>query len=210
MDYSYDYTYTATELGEGAAVVVGTLLVFSFFFFVIGLVMLISMWKIFRKAGKQGWEAIIPIYNMVILLDIVKLPMWYVIMFFIPVINFVFMIITYVNLAKAFGKDTVFAILLLFIPIIGFPMLAFGKSKYVYDSNTPVNENPFGQSNNNQMQQPVNNEPVQPSNEPNNQTQERMNNEESVNNDQNMKMCPQCNNKVSNDSVNCFICGYKF
>jgi len=81
--------------------------------------------------------------------------------------------------------------LLLFLPVIGFPMLGFGKSSYVYGSETVVNTAPV-------YNQPVNNDVFQqPVQEP-------------VNNDESMKVCPQCNNKVSKDSEFCFICGYKF
>ena len=54
---------------------------------------LVSWYKMFEKMGRQGWEGLIPIYNMVILLEVIKKPWWWVLlMLFIPIVNIVFMI----------------------------------------------------------------------------------------------------------------------
>ena len=53
----------------------------------ISIMMIISQWKIYQKAGYEGWESLIPIYNMYILLKIVNLPTWQLILFFIPFAN---------------------------------------------------------------------------------------------------------------------------
>jgi len=34
-------------------------------------------WRIFEKAGKPGWASLIPIYNTIILLEIVGKPWWW-------------------------------------------------------------------------------------------------------------------------------------
>src|SRR5215203_6758642 len=72
--------------------------------------LLASMWKIYEKAGRPGWEAIIPIYNIYILLKIVGKPGWWLILFFIPFVNIVFSVWTYNMLSKSFGKDEGFTI----------------------------------------------------------------------------------------------------
>lgn len=46
--------------------------------------MIASMWKVFTKAGKPGWAAIVPIYNIIVLLQIVGRPTWWIILFLIP------------------------------------------------------------------------------------------------------------------------------
>jgi hypothetical protein len=46
-----------------------------------------GVWKVFTKAGKPGWAAIVPIYNLIILLEIVKRPIWWIVLFFIPLVN---------------------------------------------------------------------------------------------------------------------------
>lgn len=93
--------------------------------------MLVTMWKIYVKAGRQGWEAIIPIYNAYILLKIVGKPGWWLILYLIPIVNLVFLIWTYNMLSKSFGKDEGFTAGLLLLGIIFFPILAFGTAKYL-------------------------------------------------------------------------------
>jgi hypothetical protein len=107
------------------------------FALVVGVLMIASMWKVYTKAGKPGWAAIIPIYNLVVLLQIVRKPMWWIVMFFIPMVNFIFLILLYIELAKSFGKGGGFAAGLIFLSIIFFPILGFGSSQYVFGSADP-------------------------------------------------------------------------
>lgn len=97
---------------------------------VIGVIMIIAMWKIFRKAGKPGWAAIVPIYNIIVLLQIVELPLWYLLLFFIPLVNIFAIFRIYIALAHKFGKSTGFGVLSVFFGIICLPILAFGKAQY--------------------------------------------------------------------------------
>lgn len=92
---------------------------------------LIAFWKIFVKAGRPGWAAIIPFYNMYVLLKIVGRPGWWLILFFIPIVNVVISIIVSLNLAKSFKRSEAFGIILLWLfSFIGYLMLGFGKSTY--------------------------------------------------------------------------------
>jgi hypothetical protein len=104
------------------------------FLLIIGVLMIVSLWKIFEKAGKPGWAAIVPIYNMVVLLQIIKKPVWWIILFFIPVVNFIMILIVNYHLAKSFGKDIGFAIGLILLPVIFIPILAFGNATYQYNN----------------------------------------------------------------------------
>jgi hypothetical protein len=122
------------DYGNSAAVggvIAGMLMTFFLVFSIIGLIMVASLWKLYSKAGKPGWAAIIPIYNYVILLEIVGKPVWWIILMLIPLVNFVVLIIIIVEFAKSYGKSGGYAVGLLFLPIIFFPMLAFGDSVYV-------------------------------------------------------------------------------
>lgn len=92
--------------------------------------MVVAMWKIFAKAGQPGWAAIVPIYNVIVLLQIVGRPLWWIILFFIPVVNFVIGIITAIDLAKSFGKGAGFGVGLALVSIVFYPILGFGDSKY--------------------------------------------------------------------------------
>ena len=94
------------------------------------LLIIVSLWKIFTKAGKPGWAAIIPIYNLIVLLGIVGKPAWWFLLMLIPIVNFFIGIYVAHLLSKSFGKDVVMTILLVFVPFIGYPMLAFGSATY--------------------------------------------------------------------------------
>ena len=90
-----------------------------------------SMWKIYEKAGRPGWEAIVPIYNIYILLKIVGKPGWWLILYLIPIVNIVFAIWTANMLSKSFGKDEGFTIGLILLGIVFYPLLGFGDAKYL-------------------------------------------------------------------------------
>jgi hypothetical protein len=90
-----------------------------------------AMWKIFEKAGQPGWAAIVPIYNMYIMLKIVVKPGWCLILFLIPFVNYVFIIWTYNMLSKSFGKEEGFTVGLVLLGIVFFPILGFGDAKYL-------------------------------------------------------------------------------
>ena len=122
-----------SEMQSQGGLPVGALL----FAGVVGILMIASMWKVYAKAGKPGWAALIPIYNLVVLLQIVRKPLWWIAMFFIPLVNFIFLILLYIELAKAFGKSGGFAAGLIFLAIIFFPILGFGSSQYVYGEAAP-------------------------------------------------------------------------
>ena len=89
------------------------------------------MWKIFVKAGKPGWAAIIPIYNILVELEILGRPWWFLLLFFVPLVNIVIGIMILFDMAKVFGKGTGFGFGLLFLSFIFIPILAFGDAKYV-------------------------------------------------------------------------------
>lgn len=92
----------------------------------------VAMWKVFVKAGKPGWAAIIPIYNVIVLLDIVGRPWWWIFLFLIPLVNIIFAIIIAIDMAKAFGKGTAFGVIGLFLfSAIGYLILGFSDAKYV-------------------------------------------------------------------------------
>lgn len=95
------------------------------------LVMIVSVWKIFTKAAQPGWASIIPIYNWIVMLKIVKKPTWWVILAFVPFINLIFACIVTYQLAKTFGKGIGYALGLLILPFVFYPMLAFGKAVYM-------------------------------------------------------------------------------
>ncbi|MBX9852108.1 MAG: signal peptidase I [Cytophagaceae bacterium] len=87
-----------------------------------------SMWTLFAKAGKPGWAAIVPIYNTLTLLEIIKKPWWWLLLMMIPYINIIWHIWSLNLFVKSFGKSTGYTIGVIFLPIIFLPMLAFSSS----------------------------------------------------------------------------------
>ena len=97
---------------------------------IVTVVIIVGWWKIFVKAGKPGWGAIIPLYNLYCEFDITFGKGWLFLLTIIPIVNVVMLVIMYVKLAKAFGKSGGFAVGLIFLPFIFLPMLGFGDADY--------------------------------------------------------------------------------
>lgn len=89
-----------------------------------------GMWRVFEKAGRPGWAAIIPIYNIYIMAKIGGKPGWWVVLLLIPIVNIIIGIMLYHALAKSFGKGVGYAFGLLFLSFIFFPILGFGDAYY--------------------------------------------------------------------------------
>ena len=98
---------------------------------VISVISIIANWKIFTKANKPGWASIIPFYNMYTQFEIAGMNGWMFLLLLVPIVNVVIAIMLYVNLAKAFGKSTGFAIGLICLNFIFTLILGFGSAEYV-------------------------------------------------------------------------------
>ena len=104
--------------------------VFTIISLVLCVFVLVCMWIIFRKAGKPGWAAIVPFYNLYVLFEITWGSGMRFLLLLIPIYNIILSIQTQVRLAKAFGKSGGFAAGLIFLPYIFIPLLAFGGTAY--------------------------------------------------------------------------------
>ncbi len=89
-----------------------------------------AMWKVFEKAGQPGWAAIIPIYNVIVLLQIAGKPIWWILLYFIPLVGLIIAIIVIHNISVNFGKGVGFTLGLIFLSPIFFPILAWGDAQY--------------------------------------------------------------------------------
>lgn len=107
------------------------LVIWILFCLALTVVIIIAQWKIYEKAGKPGWACIIPIYNTIVLLEIVGKPWWWILLMLIPVVNFIFVIWMTNLLSKSFGKDEGFTVGLLLLSIVFYPILGFGSAKYL-------------------------------------------------------------------------------
>jgi hypothetical protein len=96
----------------------------------IAVLIIAGMWKTFAKAGEPGWAAIIPIYNIFVLLKIAGKPAWWIILFLIPVVSFIIFILVGIEVAKKFGKGAGFGVGLALLGFIFFPMLGFGDATF--------------------------------------------------------------------------------
>jgi hypothetical protein len=110
------------------------ILVFLFIVLVLFLLwvyVLVAMWTVFEKADQPGWAAIVPFYNLYVLLKVVGRPGWWLVLLFTPLVLVVVFVIVMIDLGKSFGKSGWFAVVLTLLPFIGWPMLAFGQARYV-------------------------------------------------------------------------------
>jgi hypothetical protein len=121
-------TTLAQQGGQGGGVGGAIFLVLML---AIAVLVIVGLWKVFEKAGQPGWAAIIPIYNIYILLKIVGRPWWWIILFIIPIVSLIITIIVYIDVAKSFGKSVLFGIGLIFLAPIFICILGFGDSKYI-------------------------------------------------------------------------------
>lgn len=89
-----------------------------------------GLWRTFTKAGQPGWAAVVPIYNLFVLLRIAQRPAWWFILFLVPVVNIFASIAVGIGVAKAFGKGPGFGIGLAFFGFAFYPILGFSNAEY--------------------------------------------------------------------------------
>ena len=115
---------------DGLIVFLFALAGFIFVMFVLVALVVLSVWKVYQKAGRPGWASIIPFYNYTVMLEIVSYPVWWVFLMFVPVVNIVIGVLMLNRISRVFGKGRWFTVGLLFLPFIFWPLLAFGKVTY--------------------------------------------------------------------------------
>jgi hypothetical protein len=89
-----------------------------------------GQWIVFQKAGQAGWKSLIPFYNMYVLMEISGKPGWWMFLLFVPLVGIVIYLFAMLSLAKKFRRSELFGVGLVFLPMIFFPVLAFGGSEY--------------------------------------------------------------------------------
>lgn len=103
------------------------------FYLAIIILYIAGLWKMFEKAGKPGWAAIVPIYNMIIIAEIVGKPIWWgIVAALVPCVNIVFSVWLMNLLMKSFGKEVpLWTILTLFFGFVTIPVIGFGSDRYI-------------------------------------------------------------------------------
>lgn len=119
----YDY-YTTTNYSSNYTMPTSYIVISL----AVGILVVVSLWMIFKKAGRPGWASIVPIYNIIVLIQIVGLPLWYLVLLIIPFANIYAIFKIYIELAHKFGKSTGFGVLTVFFSEICLPILAFDKN----------------------------------------------------------------------------------
>jgi hypothetical protein len=89
-----------------------------------------GFWKTFEKAGEPGWAGLIPIYNLYVLVRISGNAWWWVILFFIPLLNLLATLKISIDVAGKFNKGILFGLGLTFLSFIFYPLLGFGGYQY--------------------------------------------------------------------------------
>lgn len=185
---------------------IGNFVIGVFFFIIIlfifamiaSIITAIGYYKTLEKAGEDGWKSFIPIYNIYTVCKIVGInPYWILIIIMsillswfpligviVPIVCIYFSILLNVSLARSFGKDDSFAIGLIFIPYIFYPILGLGQAKYL--GARPMEDFLSKNSNN------VDSSTTVPSAEPNQHS-----------------YCINCGNRLSKEDIYCSNCGTK-
>jgi signal peptidase I len=120
-----------------------TALQWLFFILIVQIIHGLGTWKLYVKAGRKAWEAFIPVYNAIVLMQIINRPKWYTFLLFVPVINLIMFPVVWVETIRSFGynstKDT-----LLVIVTLGFYIYYINYTQnatYITDRNlVPTNK----------------------------------------------------------------------
>jgi uncharacterized membrane protein YhaH (DUF805 family) len=123
------FTLAQQSTGNAAASAAFGALFLIVWLFVLVLV-IAGMWKTFAKAGQPGWAAIIPIFNLYIILKIAGRPGWWLLLLLIPIVNLIVAIIMYHDLAKSFGHGILMTLGLVFLTPVAFCLIGFGGAQY--------------------------------------------------------------------------------
>ena len=103
------------------------------FLILLNLTHALGTWKIYKVAGKEGWHALIPLYNVIVLLKIINRPWWWIFLIFIPVINVIIIPVIWVEISRSFGKNSFLDTCLCLITIgsYNYYLNYFGKLNYI-------------------------------------------------------------------------------
>ena len=121
---TYDSS-TTTSMSDSQAMGLAVVMVIAV------VIVVASMWRVFQKAGEPGWHAIVPFLNTWTMIKVAGRPGWWFFLYFIPCVNYVVAFIVFYDVAKAFGRSSIFGVgTALFSPVF-LPILAFGSSEHL-------------------------------------------------------------------------------
>lgn len=139
MSSSYSGTNTMPRVvalltGLGTIGVIIFSIVVTVLSLVLSVIVIIAMWKIMVKAGRNGWEAIIPFYNIWVICEVftTRNILWFILCL-IPYIDFIVFGFILWGVGNAFNKGVGFKIFMILFPWIAIPILGLGKAEYTGD-----------------------------------------------------------------------------
>ena len=196
----YNYGFDSTNLGDalwgffGAVAVI--FLIILFIIFIISIIQLVAQFKLYKKAGKGGWEVFVPFYTNWVLVEIAELNCYWFLTFFAPMIFNILNVPTigwiiyyfgtyniFYNISKKFNKGVGFAICMTLFTPICIMILGFSKSE-IYNKDIPVSKDGIFKN-----------------------SSENVNQVNNINESQ--KFCSKCGTKVATDMNFCMNCGNK-
>lgn len=148
--------YSDNESANAVLAVLAMLIGAGVFMFLMAagyIVTSIIMGFMFKKAGEPMWKAWVPVYNMWVLYELAGYKGWVYLLVvlsvsllgWIPVIGFIvalaaiaITVMVALNLQRAYGKETVWIILYIFLPLVWMAVIAFDKSSYDKDNMLPA------------------------------------------------------------------------
>lgn len=131
---TYQTTTTSTAADPVAAAAMGGVFIFmTLLIIVVSVVSIISMWKLYTKAGKPGWSSIIPIYNSIVQLQIAGRPVWWILLILlVPLFGAWVSIVAMIDFVRSYQRSGWWVLFISVLPLIALPMLAFSnKTQYV-------------------------------------------------------------------------------
>ena len=194
---------------------------------VINIISIVALWRIFTKVGEKGWKAIIPFYNLYVLFELTWGSGIKFLFLIIPFFNIYVIIKTCINLARAFGRNGIFTLGLVFLPNIFMIVLAFSDCEYlgvpkkingqiVYENKsgckTSYNTSESGQTTYEYTSNGNDTNHSYYDNNTNNNNAYYTSNGNNIDNDQpkqKKKICPSCGFPVPDDVKYCPGCGKK-
>ena len=148
LDYdsliSSSSSLSSSDVSSSAvASVLGAIFIAYLFILVIALICAIlkyiGAWKAFKKAGVDGWEALIPVHNLIVEFKLAGLKTYWYFLLFIPIANIIILCWKDIEFAKAYGKSAGFGIGLFLLGPIFYLILGLGKAEYIGPASNNTN-----------------------------------------------------------------------
>lgn len=125
MDYSSYNSYESTG-ASGVGIVMGV--VWLLIMLAVYGIMVVSIWKLFKMAGKPGWASVIPVYNNIVELEIAGRPVWWILLtMFVPFFGTWVAVVALIDFVRSYQRSGLWVLFMICVPVVAYPWLAFSK-----------------------------------------------------------------------------------